>query len=79
MLETIAVAKRMVALQIDDYKGLWDNNPIKSPSTWVLLAEKPETLAPLQQFGKEPAAKPEWRIWSDDYHNLFQVLRSRTD
>jgi hypothetical protein len=78
VLGTIAVAEKLAALQIDDYKGVGDGNSIKSPSTWVLLAEKPEALAPLQQFGKEPEAKPEWRIWSDDYHNLFQVLRSWT-
>ncbi len=75
VLGTIANAEKMTALQIDDYKGLWDNNPVKNPSTWVLLAEKPETLASLQEFGKAPEARPDWRIWTDDYHNLFQVLR----
>ncbi|MBK7469867.1 MAG: fused MFS/spermidine synthase [Betaproteobacteria bacterium] len=78
VLGTIAKAVKMTALHIDDYKGIGDENPIKSPSTWVLLAEKPETLAPIQQWGKEPVEKPEWRMWTDDYHNLFQVLRSWT-
>ncbi|MBP8298132.1 MAG: fused MFS/spermidine synthase, partial [Burkholderiales bacterium] len=78
VLGTIAKAEKMTALHIDDYKGVGDDNPIKSPSTWVLLAEKPETLAPIQQWGKEPVEKPEWRMWTDDYHNLFQVLRSWT-
>lgn len=78
VLGTIARAEKMTALHIDDYKGVGDDNPIKSPSTWVLLAEKPETLAPIQQWGKEPVEKPEWRMWTDDYHNLFQVLRSWT-
>ena len=78
VLGKIAVAEKMAALHIDDYKGIGDSNPIKSPSTWVLLAEKPETLAPLQQFGKEPVDKPDWRMWTDDYHNLFQVLRPWT-
>jgi hypothetical protein len=78
VLGKIAGAEQMAALHIDDYKDVGGSNPIKFASTWVLLAEKPETLAPLQQFGKEPVPKPEWRIWSDDYHNLFQVLRSWT-
>jgi len=37
--------------------------------------DKPETLEPIRQFGHEPEQKPKWRTWSDDYHNLFQVLR----
>jgi spermidine synthase len=78
VLGTIAKAENLAALQVDDYKTVGDSNPIKSPSIWVLLAEEPEILAPLQEFGNEPAPKPEWRIWSDDYHNLFQVLRSWT-
>jgi hypothetical protein len=65
----------MTALQFDDFKTADDTNPIKSVSTWVLVSEKPETLEPLKQFGKEPDPKPNWRTWSDDYHNLFQVLR----
>ena len=78
VLGAIAIVEKLAALQIDDYKGVGDTNPIKSASTWVLLAEKAETLDPLKEFGKEPAAKPAWRIWSDDYHNLFQVVRSWT-
>ncbi|MEP7083209.1 MAG: fused MFS/spermidine synthase, partial [Betaproteobacteria bacterium] len=78
VLGNIANADKLSILQIDDYKTVGDSNPIKSPSVWVLLAEQPETLAPLQEFGRQPDAKPDWRIWSDDYHNLFQVLRSWT-
>ena len=78
VLANIATAEKLTALQFDDYKGLNDSNPIKSPSVWVLLAEKPETLESIREFGKELAARPELRIWTDDYHNLFQVLRSWT-
>lgn len=74
----IANELKMTALQIDDFKTATDSNPIKSPSTWVLVTEKPETLEPVRPFGKEPDPKPNWRTWSDDYHNLFQVLRSWT-
>jgi spermidine synthase len=72
----IAEEEKLTALQIDDYKGINDTNPIKSPSVWVLLAAEPATLEPLKAFGREPEARPAWRTWSDDYHNLFQVLRA---
>jgi SAM-dependent methyltransferase len=78
VLANIADSEKLSTLQIDDYKDGVDGNPIKNPSVWVLLAEKPESLAPLAGAGKQPAAKPEWRIWSDDYHNLFQVIRTWT-
>ena len=78
VLGRIAAEEKMTALQIDDYKGIGDSNPIKSPSTWVLLADDAETLESLRPFGKDPEEKPEWRTWTDDYHNLFQVIRSWT-
>jgi spermidine synthase len=76
VLGRIADEEKLIALQIDDYKTPADTNPIKSISTWVLLAERPEALEPLKQFGRAPDARPNWRMWSDDYHTLFQVLRS---
>lgn len=78
VLANIAEGEKMATLQIDDYKDGTDGNPIKNPSVWVLLADKAETLAPLEGAGKAPVQKPEWRIWSDDYHNLFQVIRTWT-
>jgi spermidine synthase len=74
----IAGEEGMAALQVDDYKGLNDNNPVKSPSVWVLVAADAATLDPIRQYGKDPEARPQWRTWTDDYHNLFQVLRSWT-
>jgi spermidine synthase len=77
VLGIIAKDEGMTAVQIDDYKDGADGNPIKNPSVWVLLAEKPETLAAIP-VGKAPEEKPGWRIWTDDYHNLFQVVRTWT-
>ena len=74
VLGAIATGENMVALQIDDYK-LDDGSKSKSPSSWVLLADDAATLESIQEFGKVPDTKPEWRMWTDDYHNLFQVLR----
>ena len=74
VLSAIAAAENLAALEIDDYNN-GEGSPIKSPSAWVLLAEDPATLASLQEVGRAPDQKPEWRIWTDNYHNLFQVLR----
>jgi spermidine synthase len=72
----IAAEEGMAALQIDDYKGINGDNPVKSPSVWVLVANEPSVLDPVRQYGKNPEEKPDWRIWTDDYYNLFQVLRT---
>ncbi len=74
----IANELNLAALHIDDYKAPNDPNPVKSPSIWVLLATRPEVLEPLRSFGRDPDPRPEWRTWTDDYHNLFQVLRTWT-
>jgi hypothetical protein len=51
-----------------------DGNPFKASSSWVLLSETPEPLAALQDRSEPLPIKP-WRMWTDDYHNLVQVLR----
>ena len=48
-----------------------------SSSDWVLLATRP---AVLERPGLADAAtplqsRPDWRIWTDDFNNLLQVLR----
>ena len=73
VLGMITKALGMQALQIDDFKS--EGSSIKSPSSWVLLAEDAATLESLREYGKTPDDKPGWRMWTDDYHNLFQVLR----
>ena len=73
VLGIIAKAEGMTALQIDDFKAN-EGSPIKSPSVWVLMSNEAQTLETLQQYGIAPEDKP-WRMWTDDYHNLFQVLR----
>jgi hypothetical protein len=46
-------------------------------SVWVLLAEHPDTLGRLLPGGtSRPAPAPPWlRVWTDDYSNLFQILK----
>jgi len=49
----------------------------RAHSQWVLLADSPQTLDRLLPLGSwSPAPAPAWlRAWTDDYSNLFQILK----
>ena len=49
----------------------------RAHSQWVLLADSPQTLDRLLPLGSwSPAPAPAWlRPWTDDYSNLFQILK----
>ncbi len=51
--------------------------PMASPSNWVLLCENPETLdrPELAKYSTPIERRDDWRLWSDDYNNIFQVLK----
>jgi SAM-dependent methyltransferase len=46
-------------------------------ATWVLLSSRPETLNQpvFQEVGARLDRKPRLRTWTDDYSNLFQILK----
>jgi SAM-dependent methyltransferase len=44
-------------------------------ATWVLVATDPEFLASLSAVAAPFPVPRGWRTWTDDYSNLFQVLR----
>lgn len=46
-------------------------------SDWVLLSRNPEQLKrpEIAEATAEIIAKPEWRLWTDDFNNLLQVLK----
>ncbi|HEY7114872.1 MAG TPA: fused MFS/spermidine synthase [Thermoanaerobaculia bacterium] len=54
----------------DDGEGCWG-------ATWVLLAREPGPLEPaeIEQASAELPRSPRVRLWTDDYSNLFQVLK----
>ena len=73
IVEALATAHGLAAVEIHD-SGL---GALANSSDWVLVARDPAVL-------KKPliaeAAKPitphrDWRLWTDDFNNLFQVLR----
>jgi hypothetical protein len=51
--------------------------PFSLPSHWMLLARSPEVLgAPAIQTARHEVGRiPQIRVWTDDYTNLFQVLK----
>jgi hypothetical protein len=46
-------------------------------ATWVLLANRQEVLDQpvFQEMGAKLSPKPRLRTWTDDYSNLFQILK----
>ena len=46
-------------------------------ATWVLLSNRPEVLDQpvFQEMGAKLSPKPRLRTWTDDYSNLFQILK----
>lgn len=50
---------------------------IASRSDWMLLSDDPESLARggLSEATKPIVPRPDWRLWTDDFNNLVQVLK----
>ena len=52
-------------------------DPLASRSDWVLLARDGNILdrARIAEAATEIVRHPEWRLWTDDFNNLVQVLK----
>ena len=48
-----------------------------STSDWVLLSDDPASLAKpeLADHATPIEPRPDWRLWTDDFNNLWQVLK----
>ena len=61
--------------------ALWIDDPgqemFGNASSWVLLARNPARLADphLATYATAIAARRDWRVWTDDFNNLVQVLK----
>jgi len=44
-------------------------------STWALISSKPLTTPAIEDAAEELPHRPELRPWTDDYNNLFQILK----
>jgi SAM-dependent methyltransferase len=70
----LQIAKAAGAFAVNVYeKGEED----KTQSDWVLVSRNPKALeAPAIKEVSEPVEEqPSWRLWTDDYNNLVQVLK----
>ena len=78
-LDLVPVVKRLA-----DAHGLatvWvrdeGDESLASSSDWVLLARDPEALARprIAEAAAQITEQPGWRLWTDDFNNLVQVLK----
>ncbi len=73
VVEGIGHALGLHALWISD-EG---TDPLANSSSWVLLAKDPERLKVPRLVGAATTieARRDWRVWTDDFNNLVQVLK----
>jgi SAM-dependent methyltransferase len=73
VVAAIAAANHMEAVWIHD-EG---DDALANRSDWVLVSSNRQLLeSPRIADASTPIeAHPEWRVWTDDFNNLFQVLR----
>ena len=73
VVDALAKANGMQAVWIRDD----GDDPLASRSDWVLVSNNRGLLAsPRIAQGATPIpSHPDWRLWTDDFNNLFQVLR----
>ncbi len=45
------------------------------PAHWALLSSKPITSPIVRSVARKPLSRPGLRVWTDDYNNLFQILK----
>ncbi|MFO1322746.1 MAG: fused MFS/spermidine synthase [Burkholderiales bacterium] len=52
-------------------------DPLANSSSWVLLSRDPERLASpkLVEASTPISPRRDWRVWTDDFNNLVQVLK----
>jgi SAM-dependent methyltransferase len=75
IVEALGKARDMrVTLIADD-----TDDPLASRSDWVLLASGGDVLdrPDIADAATEIHSRPDWRLWTDDFNNLFQVLKAR--
>ncbi|MFO1413410.1 MAG: fused MFS/spermidine synthase [Burkholderiales bacterium] len=73
VVEGIAHELGLAALWIDDPGA----DALANSSSWVLLAKDPKRLADprLTEFATPIFPRRDWRVWTDDFNNLVQVLK----
>ena len=72
VVEALARAQRMHAIQIADTP-----DAPASSSDWLLLSDNEKSLdkPALTEAAKQVEVREDWRLWTDDFNNLVQVLK----
>ena len=73
VVEGIAHALNLHTMWISDSGA----DPLANSSSWVLIAREQKRLEQPRLTVAEMAIKPrrDWRVWTDDFNNLLQVLK----
>ncbi len=73
VVQALATAHQMEAVWIHDQ----GDDVLANRSDWVLVSSNRELLAQprIADAATPIKSHPDWRLWTDDFNNLFQVLR----
>jgi SAM-dependent methyltransferase len=73
VVEALAAANGLAVIHIPDEGA----DPVASRSDWMLLSTNTELFAHPELAGhtREIVARRDWRLWTDSFNNLVQVLK----
>ena len=71
VVEGIANALGLTVLWISDEGG----DQFGNSSSWVLIAKDPARFAGIAEAGSPFGPRRDWRVWTDDFNNILQVLK----
>jgi len=73
VVEALATSRGLRSVLVADD----GDESLSSKSDWVLVAANQAVLdkAPIAEAAKPIEARPGWRLWTDDFNNLVQVLK----
>ena len=77
VVQQLAAAARLHAVLVaDDGDG-----GLASRSDWVLLSDSEAALAKglIAEASEPVTAHPEWRLWTDDFNNVVQVIKRNSE
>jgi spermidine synthase len=74
VMERVAAAFGKRALMFD-YTPKNDNDFLCNASSWALMLDRNSALPESLKSGRVPRPRPEFRMWTDDFSNMFSILK----
>jgi hypothetical protein len=73
VVEGLAQAHKLFVVHVADSP----DDPMASRSDWVLLSDRQASLDKpgIAEAAREAEVRRDWRVWTDDFNNLVQVLK----